>query len=132
MGSNIAVQFAPLPKLMSGTCVAANPDISGIGVRIAVYAQTLLSYAPAFLFTYDGKLDSEEERGLFKIYTPLLISSMGLLVTTVIQEATIGLGNHHILIVLNLVWMMNASALVLCVVPTTEVLNRPVLNAPVV
>ncbi|KAK7047914.1 hypothetical protein VNI00_006242 [Paramarasmius palmivorus] len=105
--------------------ITADPDISGKGVRIAVYLQTLLSYAPAFLFTYDGKLDYEEERGLFKIYTPLLISSTGLLVTTAIQQATVGLGNYHILLVLNLVWMMNASALVLCVVPTMEVLERP-------
>ncbi|ESK90416.1 hypothetical protein Moror_13682 [Moniliophthora roreri MCA 2997] len=108
-----------------GVCIAANPDVSGIGVRVAVYAQTFLSYAPAFLFTYDGKLDLEEEQALLKIYTPLLISSMALLITTGIQQVTIGLGNHHILLVLNLMWMMNASALVLCVVPTLEWLSRP-------
>ncbi|EEB95556.1 hypothetical protein MPER_05455, partial [Moniliophthora perniciosa FA553] len=77
-----------------------------------------------FLFTYDGKLDLEEEQALLKIYTPLLISSMALLITTGIQQVTIGLGNYHILLVLNLMWMMNASALVICVVPTLEWLSR--------
>ncbi|KAK7054561.1 hypothetical protein VNI00_003760 [Paramarasmius palmivorus] len=117
----------PLEYAMAtpGNCIPANPDISGIGVRVAVYAQTFLSFAPAFLFTYDGKLDLEEEQALLKIYTPLLISSMALLITTGIQQVTIGLGNYHILLVLNLMWMINASALVLCVVPTLEWLDRP-------
>ncbi|KAF9257341.1 hypothetical protein L218DRAFT_1080973 [Marasmius fiardii PR-910] len=110
---------------MAGTeCILANPSISGIGVRVAVYSQTFLSFAPAFLFTYDGKLDLQEERSLLAIYIPLLISSMALLVTTSIQQSTTGLGNHHILLVLNFTWMMNASALVICVVPTLKWLGR--------
>ncbi|KAK7054554.1 hypothetical protein VNI00_003753 [Paramarasmius palmivorus] len=112
-------------------CLAANPDISGIGVRLAVYAQTFLSFAPAFLFTADGELDIEEEKVLFAIYTPLLMSSMALLATTVFQQvASRGLGNHHVLLVLKMMWMMNISAVVVCVAPTLAWFQRPVSMLP--
>ncbi|KAJ7894725.1 hypothetical protein B0H14DRAFT_3125545 [Mycena olivaceomarginata] len=36
------------PSMASDAChILANPDISGIGVRVAIYAQNLLSTAPA-------------------------------------------------------------------------------------
>ncbi|ESK92664.1 hypothetical protein Moror_16025 [Moniliophthora roreri MCA 2997] len=106
--------------------IEPNSDISGIGVRVAIYTQALLSFLPAFLFTYDGRLDLEEEWSLLNLCLPLLVSSMALLITTVIQLGTIiEMSTYHILVVLNLMWMMNASALVLCVVPTLEWQNRP-------
>ncbi|KAK7026050.1 hypothetical protein VNI00_015777 [Paramarasmius palmivorus] len=113
-----------------GSCLAANPDVSGIGVRLAVYAQTFLSFAPAFLFTADGELDVEEEKVLFAIYAPLLLSSMALLVTTVFQQVTSGLGNHYMLLVLKMMWMMNVSAVVVCVAPTLAWFRRPVPMLP--
>ena len=40
--------------------VQANPDISGIGVRISIYTQTLISFAPPLIFVSDGFMDSVE------------------------------------------------------------------------
>ncbi|KAI3612360.1 hypothetical protein WG66_010060 [Moniliophthora roreri] len=112
------------------SCLIANPDISGIGVRLAVYAQTFLSFAPAFFFTADGELDLEEEKSLFAIYYPLLLSSMALFGTTIFQQLTVGLGNYHVLLVLNMMWMMNISAVVACVSPTLAWFRRPVPMLP--
>jgi hypothetical protein len=40
--------------------IPANPDISGIGVRAAIYAQNLLSFVPAFYALVDGRVDGKE------------------------------------------------------------------------
>ncbi|KAG6814817.1 hypothetical protein H0H87_007224 [Tephrocybe sp. NHM501043] len=37
-------------------CFGTNPDVSGIGVCIAIYAQNLLSFAPALLALKDKKV----------------------------------------------------------------------------
>ncbi|KAJ7827077.1 hypothetical protein B0H13DRAFT_2120053 [Mycena leptocephala] len=46
-------------SLVSPLCqIPANPDISGIGVRIAIYAQKLLSFVPALWALWDGEVST--------------------------------------------------------------------------
>ncbi|KAL0563281.1 hypothetical protein V5O48_018792 [Marasmius crinis-equi] len=99
-------------------CIVANPDISGIGVRISVYIQSFLCFIPALCFASDGVLDYHEEEALYKISTQLILFSIGLLITTAVEQATKGIGNHHIILVLNMCWMINSSALVICLFHT--------------
>jgi hypothetical protein len=103
---------------MSSKCYEANPDIAGVGVRVSIYTQALLSFAPAMFASVDGHVDSDEEELLQTIYVNLLLTACALLVSAFIQAATFGLGLYHALIVLNLSWIVNSSALIICVFPS--------------
>ena len=87
-------------------------------MRISIYTQTLISFAPPLIFVSDGFMDSDEEKLLQTIYSGLLLTSCSLLISAFIQAKTFGLSTHHALIVLNLSWMVNASALIVCIFPT--------------
>ena len=101
-------------------CYKSNSDIAGIGVRMSVYIQALLGFAPAILATMDGYIDANEEDLLHTIYANLLLTGCGLLVASFIQVKTRGMNVYHSLIVLNLSWLVNASALTVCIIPTLE------------
>jgi hypothetical protein len=101
-------------------CVSPNSDIAGIGVRISIYIQTLLSFVPAFMSIRDGFLDSMEERLLHSIYSNLLLTACALLLSAFIQKATFGLDIYHALIVLNLSWMVNVTSIIVCIFPTVH------------
>jgi hypothetical protein len=49
---------------MAGLCIPAYPDISGIGVRTAIYAQNLLCFAPVVSYLWDGKISTDEMSGV--------------------------------------------------------------------
>jgi hypothetical protein len=120
---HITRSLARLP-VQNASCIPSNPDIAGIGVRLSIYIQTLLSFVPALLFASDGIVDSEEEEVLCAIYTSLLLTACALVLSTIIQAATLGISVYHTLIVLNLSWMVNASALIICIFPTIHWSSR--------
>ncbi|KAG6895456.1 hypothetical protein C0992_001160 [Termitomyces sp. T32_za158] len=94
----------------SGPCFAANPDISGIGVRTAIYAQNLLSFVPALLALRDGKVTHTELESLETQSMTILITAFAILVSTIIQALTPdGITNFHATIILNLSWMNNTN-----------------------
>ncbi|KAJ3501951.1 hypothetical protein NLJ89_g9106 [Agrocybe chaxingu] len=76
-----------LPALNSSQGLTANPDISGIGVRTAIYTQAIL------------------------IYLGILLSGCALLFSAIIQAKTFGLSAYHGTVVLYLSWINNTSAL---------------------
>ena len=92
-------------------CIAPNPDIAGIGVRVSIYAQSLLTLLHPLIIGWDGKLlrgsDIDSLRG---IYVGVLLTALALLVSAFIQTAAFSLSLYHALVVLNLSWINNANA----------------------
>ncbi|KAF7304046.1 F-box domain-containing protein [Mycena indigotica] len=83
--------------LMSLQCLEANPDISGLGVRIAFYAQTLA------LVLLTGR---SLEEALSSVWT-LLGTSFGLAVSALVTAAQAQLPLYQAIIVTDLVWLAN-------------------------
>ncbi|KAG6876900.1 hypothetical protein C0993_012217, partial [Termitomyces sp. T159_Od127] len=90
-------------------CFTANPDVSGIGVRIAIYAQNLLSFIPAFWALKDRRITPTELDELEKQSTTILITAFAILISTVIQAHDHGISDYHASIVLDLSWMNNTN-----------------------
>ncbi|KAG6864942.1 hypothetical protein C0993_008420, partial [Termitomyces sp. T159_Od127] len=90
-------------------CIQGNPDISGIGVRTAIYAQNLLSFAPALFALRDGKITRTELEGLETQSRTILITAFAILVSAIVQAFTGGITNLHASIILNLSWMNNTN-----------------------
>ena len=93
-------------------CIPANPDISGIGVRTATYAQNLLSFGPAIYALLDRKVTSVELDSMEDQSTTILITAFAILLSAIIQTLTLGLSNFHATIVLNLSWMNNTNTFI--------------------
>jgi len=96
----------------SGCNITANPDISGIGVRTAMYAQAVLTLIQPSLASLDGHISADELVGLHTLYLGILLPGCALLFSAVIQARTFGLSAYHGMIVLNLSWINNTSALI--------------------
>lgn len=92
--------------------IPANPDISGVGVRTAIYAQTILSFVPAFYALKDGKISLKELDTIEKQSTTILITAFAVLISAIVQAATIGLSSFHTSIILNLSWMNNTNTFI--------------------
>ncbi|KAG6876896.1 hypothetical protein C0993_012320 [Termitomyces sp. T159_Od127] len=98
---------------MSGTanvCINSNPDVSGIGVRVAIYIQNFLSFIPAATALQDGRVTFSELDSLERQSTSILITALAILISTIIQaHRDDGITNFHASIVLNLSWMNNTN-----------------------
>ena len=99
------------PALNASQGITANPDISGIGVRTAIYTQAVLSLVHPLVAGYDGKIDDFEMQGLATVYLGILLPGCALLLSAIIQARTFGLSAYHAMIVLFLSWINNISAL---------------------
>ncbi|KAJ3502222.1 hypothetical protein NLJ89_g8984 [Agrocybe chaxingu] len=100
-----------LPAANASQGLTANPDISGIGVRTAVYTQAALSLVHPLAAGFDGQIKDYELKSLFTVYLGILLPGCALLLSSIIQAKTFGLSVYHGIIVLNLSWINNASAL---------------------
>jgi hypothetical protein len=96
------------------TCtIPANPDISGIGVRVAIYIQNLLSFPPAFYALWnDWKVQKHELETEEKQSTSILITAFAVLISTIVQTRTLVLSSFHALIILDLSWMNNMNVFI--------------------
>jgi hypothetical protein len=93
--------------------VPANPDISGIGVRVAIYVQNILSFAPAFYALVDGKVDSKELKTIEAQSTTILVTAFAILISTIIQaRSQYGISDFHVSVILNLSWMNNTNTFI--------------------
>ena len=93
-------------------CLNSNSDIAGIGVRIAIYAQAILTLAQPLLAGSDGWIDTKELKNLFSIYLNILLPASALIFAALIQAKTFGLSAYHAVVVLYLGWINNTTALV--------------------
>jgi hypothetical protein len=93
--------------------IPANPDISGIGVRVAIYIQNILSFIPAFYALWnDGKVEALELRTIETQSTTILITAFAILISAIVQARTFGLSGFHTFIILCLSWMNNTNTFV--------------------
>jgi hypothetical protein len=104
----------PPPVLSSPMCdISGNPDIAGIGVRIAIYIQNILSFGPAFYsLINDRKVDRKELRTVEKQSTTILITAFAILISLIVQALAFNLSAFHTSIVLNLSWMNNTNTFI--------------------
>jgi len=97
---------------LSNCTIEPNPDISGIGVRTAIYAQAVLTLVQPLIASWDGRISESELVGLHRLYLGILLPGCALLLSAIIQAKTFGLSVYHGMIVLNLSWINNTSALI--------------------
>ncbi|KAF6747743.1 hypothetical protein DFP72DRAFT_999693, partial [Ephemerocybe angulata] len=92
--------------------IPANPDIAGIGVRIAIYVQNLLCFIPAFWALVDGKVTETELESAETQATTNLVLAFAILISAMVQATTLGLTSYHASIVLNMSWMNNTNTFI--------------------
>ncbi|KAF5334654.1 hypothetical protein D9611_012001 [Ephemerocybe angulata] len=99
--------------MAAGSCtIPGNPDIAGVGVRIAIYVQTLLCFFPAFWALFDGKVSQGELDAAENQATTNLVLAFAILISSIVQAQTLGLTNYHASIVLNMSWLNNTNAFI--------------------
>jgi hypothetical protein len=93
--------------------IPTDPDISGIGVRIAIYVQNLLSFVPAvWALLNDGQVSEAELESVETQSMTILITAFAILVTAMVEAQKSGLSNYHASIVLSLSWMNNTNTFI--------------------
>ncbi|KAK7065092.1 hypothetical protein R3P38DRAFT_3166108 [Favolaschia claudopus] len=93
-------------------CIAGDPDISGIGVRVAIYAQNLFSFIPAVSALWDGEVTPYELEAVAAQSQTIIITAFGILISAMVQAKTLGLSNFQATIVLSLSWMNNTNTFI--------------------
>ncbi|KAH6903384.1 hypothetical protein BKA70DRAFT_1031506, partial [Coprinopsis sp. MPI-PUGE-AT-0042] len=88
------------------------PDISGIGVRIAIYIQNIICILSAFWALLDGKVTHGKLEYAETQTTTNLILAFAILISSIVQARTLGLTNYHANIVLSMSWMNNTNTFV--------------------
>ncbi|KAJ7635479.1 hypothetical protein DFH06DRAFT_1003463 [Mycena polygramma] len=91
--------------------IPADPDISGVGVRTAIYTQNLLSFIPAIWALWDGEVSDYELECVETQSTTILVTAFAILISAMVQ-ANRGLSNFHASIVLDLSWMNNTNTFI--------------------
>ncbi|KAJ7903287.1 hypothetical protein B0H13DRAFT_1521161, partial [Mycena leptocephala] len=89
------------------------PDISGIGVRAAIYAQNLLCFIPVVAYIWDGTVSPDEMKGIKDQSIGMLAMAFAVLISTIIQATTaveaLQITRFHVAVILDLSWMNNTS-----------------------
>ncbi|KAF9459283.1 hypothetical protein BDZ94DRAFT_1121376, partial [Collybia nuda] len=85
------------------------PDVSGIGVRAAIYTQNFISFIPAFYAISDGKVTIDELDTIEVQSSTILITALAILISAIVEGLTNKLSNFHAAIILNLSWMNNTN-----------------------
>ncbi|KAJ3551864.1 hypothetical protein NP233_g13001 [Leucocoprinus birnbaumii] len=102
--------MSTLPTSMN--CIPANPDISGLGVRMAIYIQNILSLVPAIWALRDGNVTLAELEVLQKQSVTILLTAFAILISTIVQALTSNVTSYHATIILNLSWMNNTNTFI--------------------
>ncbi|KAH6894933.1 hypothetical protein BKA70DRAFT_790377 [Coprinopsis sp. MPI-PUGE-AT-0042] len=98
---------------MSSSCTfPGNPDISGIGVRIAIYVQNFLCFIPALWALWNGKVTQGELDYAETQTTTNLVLAFAILISSVVQARTLGMTNYHATVVLSMSWMNNTNTFI--------------------
>jgi hypothetical protein len=98
---------------MAVGCIPSNPDVSGIGVRAAIYAQNLTCFLPVIVHLWDRKISRDELKGIKDQSISMLAVAFAILLTTIILAKDAGgdqtITSYHAAVVLDLSWMNNTS-----------------------
>ncbi|KAJ7759655.1 hypothetical protein B0H16DRAFT_1720441 [Mycena metata] len=91
----------------------SNPDVSGVGVRAAIYAQNLTCFLPVIVHLWDKKISRDELKGVKDQSIGMLAVAFAILLTTIILAKGAGgdqqITSYHAAVVLDLSWMNNTS-----------------------
>ncbi|KAF8527962.1 hypothetical protein BU17DRAFT_38690, partial [Hysterangium stoloniferum] len=95
-------------------CLPVDPDISGIGVRGAIYAQNFLFFLSLVVYLWDKRVTPGELAGIREQSIGNLAVAFSILITTIILAKGLGsqgpaISSFHAAIVLDLSWMNNTS-----------------------
>jgi hypothetical protein len=111
--------FDVAPALFVSTTMAidctlpSNPDVSGVGVRAAIYAQNLTCFLPVIVHLWDGKISRDELKGIKDQSIGMLAVAFAILLSTIILAKGAGgdqtITSYHAAVVLDLSWMNNTS-----------------------
>lgn len=96
-------------------CIQANPDISDIGVRVAIYAQNFIALLLAIIALWDRHVSWKELLLIESQSMTILLTACALLLSAVVQAVIFGTSTYHTLIILNLAWMNNINTLLYAV-----------------
>ncbi|KAJ6558341.1 hypothetical protein B0H19DRAFT_1070864 [Mycena capillaripes] len=98
---------------MAANCTPSNPDVSGVGVRAAIYAQNLTCFLPVIVHLWDRKISRDELKGVKDQSIGMLAVAFAILFTTIILAKGAGgdqkITSYHAAVVLDLSWMNNTS-----------------------
>jgi hypothetical protein len=97
---------------LSDDYIPSNPDISGIDVHAAIYAQNLLCFAPVIAHLWDGKISADELKGVQDQSTSMLSVAFAILISTIVEAKTRGghsITSFHAAVILDLSWMNDTS-----------------------
>ncbi|KAG6856056.1 hypothetical protein H0H87_008026 [Tephrocybe sp. NHM501043] len=106
------------------SCIPSNPDITGIGVRAAIYTQNFFTLIPAARVLWDGKITRNEIDTIEEQSSTILVTAFALLFTTIIQAHSAGLNTFDVSIVLNLSWMNNTNVFIYFLLYTLHRLDK--------
>ncbi|TEB25379.1 hypothetical protein FA13DRAFT_1589029, partial [Coprinellus micaceus] len=102
----------------------SNPDIAGVGVRIAVYAQNILCFFPGLWAISDGTVSNYELESMDNMSTTNLVVAFGILISSFIQARTLGLTNFHTSIVLSMSWTNNTNVFIYFLLYAAQLKNK--------
>ncbi|KAF5366877.1 hypothetical protein D9757_011933 [Collybiopsis confluens] len=95
--------------------IPPNSDISGIGVRVAIYAQNILCFLPVIVHLWDGEVSADEMKGVKDQSIGMLAIAFAILISTIVEALTQStvtgqaIDRFHAAIILDLSWMNNTS-----------------------
>ncbi|KAF5338352.1 hypothetical protein D9611_012506 [Ephemerocybe angulata] len=92
--------------------IPGNPDITGIGIRIAIYVQSFISFTPGILALANGKVTRGDLEAAETQATTNLVLAFAILVSFIVQALTLGLVNYHASIVLSMSWLNNTNTFI--------------------
>jgi hypothetical protein len=115
--------------------IPSNPDVSGIGVRYAIYIQNILCFLPVIINLVDGgKISSDNLKGIQDQSFGTFAIAFSILITTIILAkgagGNQGITNYHASIVLDLSWM-NSTGIWIWLILFVYRLSKPRGGAPV-
>ena len=82
-------------SVAESTCFEANPDIAGIGTRLAIYLQAIIGIVFTFIAAFDGKITPVERRNIRILPHGNLILSSALAINGIIQTFSKTLSAYH-------------------------------------
>jgi hypothetical protein len=98
--------------MLNSCTFPGNPDISGIGVRIAIYIQNFLCFIPAIWALWNGKVTQGELDYAETQTTTNLVLAFAILISSIVQAQTLGMTNYHATVVLSMSWMNNTNTFI--------------------
>jgi hypothetical protein len=110
---DMAPAFFASTTMTVDQCIPSNPDVTGVGVRAAIYAQNLTCFLPVIVHLWDRKISRDELEGVKDQSIGMLAVAFAILLTTIILAKGAGgdqtITSYHAAVVLDLSWMNNTS-----------------------